>query len=430
MKTAAVAGRQFLRLLRLLIGKPLGMVGIFLLRHAFIPLYRLGVLVNNRLRKTLAASRSVFLLPVTTRYAIHAVVVLTMIFVVTNNVYGRETTADEFGRTALASHLVDTQETDIVETIESVDINNQNVLSETGAVAARGVSDNLELALNDSGISQGSIVKPSLTGSAQSLAFDTVEYYIVQGGDTIGSIAEDFGVTQDTILKENNLSATSLIQPGQKLTVIVTDSGQAASHRVKKGETLDKIAKTYGVTGESIVAFNELADASQIQEGDVLIIDGGKKPEEIKPRVTVPSNTGSRVGQFFSPSTTTEKGGNSGGSLGWPARSRRVNRGVVSGHVALDIDGDVGNPIFSADSGVVASAGWGRGYGLHVIVNHGNGLQTLYAHMKTSYVKAGQSVGRGEALGEIGLTGWTTGAHVHFETRSGGRAINPWNYLR
>lgn len=385
--------------------------------------------MHLRLRKTLAASRSVLLFPVTTRWAIHAVVVLTMVFVVTNNVYGREVTADVYGQTALASRLVNTQENDIVETIESVDVNNQTVFSEIGSVASRGATDNLDIALSEGGISQGSVVKPSLTGSAQSLAFDTVEYYIVEPGDTIGTIAENFGVTQDTILKENNLSPTSLIQPGQKMTVIVTTSGQAASHRVKKGDTIDKIAKSFGVTSESIIAFNELADASQIQEGDVLIIEGGTKPEEAKPRITVPKNSGSRVGQFFSPSTTTEKGSGSG-NLGWPARSRRVNRGVVSGHIALDIDGDVGNPIFSADSGVVASAGWGRGYGLHVIVNHGNGFQTLYAHMKTSYVKAGQSVDRGEALGEIGLTGWTTGAHVHFETRSGGRAINPWNYLR
>ncbi|KKS21623.1 MAG: Peptidase M23 family protein, partial [Candidatus Roizmanbacteria bacterium GW2011_GWC2_41_7] len=100
-------------------------------------------------------------------------------------------------------------------------------------------------------------------------------------------------------------------------------------------------------------------------------------------------------------------------------------------HMALDIANRAAPDVYAAEAGTVSLATcYQWGYGCHIIVDHGNGMQTLYAHLSSFYVSAGQSVGRGDALGRMGSTGRSTGTHLHFEVRNGGVAINPWNYLQ
>ena len=114
----------------------------------------------------------------------------------------------------------------------------------------------------------------------------------------------------------------------------------------------------------------------------------------------------------------------------WPTPSRRLNQYFKFRHTGIDIDGDVGSPVYAADSGVVESVVYARyGYGYHVVINHGGGRETLYAHNSKIFVKPSKSVKRGQSIAAIGLTGRTTGAHLHFEVIMNGGKRNPLSYL-
>ena len=129
-----------------------------------------------------------------------------------------------------------------------------------------------------------------------------------------------------------------------------------------------------------------------------------------------------------------------GGKLAWPcpASSRitsqygyRILFGVRDFHTGIDIGASTGTNIVAGESGTVilASYGWNGGYGNYIIVNHGNGLTTRYAHASKLYVSVGQTVSRGQVIGAVGSTGNSTGPHLHFEVRQNGSHKNPLNYL-
>jgi len=131
------------------------------------------------------------------------------------------------------------------------------------------------------------------------------------------------------------------------------------------------------------------------------------------------------------------------------SRGGKVNFGVVQGkrissyygwrihpitgrrkfHDGLDIAANTGNPVYVYTDGKVVQAGWNGGYGLSILVDHGNGLQTRYAHLSKIYVKVGQKVKTGERIGAVGSTGNSTGPHLHFEVIKNGQTKNPLNYI-
>jgi murein DD-endopeptidase MepM/ murein hydrolase activator NlpD len=120
----------------------------------------------------------------------------------------------------------------------------------------------------------------------------------------------------------------------------------------------------------------------------------------------------------------------------WPMSSFTITtyfgrRGVFQRfHTGIDLAAPTGTPIYAARAGQVDTAGWSRfGYGLHVILDHGGAQETLYGHMSRIAVRPGQWVARGELIGYVGSTGWSTGPHLHFEVRVGGAARNPMAYL-
>ena len=98
-------------------------------------------------------------------------------------------------------------------------------------------------------------------------------------------------------------------------------------------------------------------------------------------------------------------------------------------HAGVDINANSGDPIYAADSGTVAIATYSSSYGYYVVINHGGGNSTLYAHMSSMAVSAGDTVTQGQVIGYVGSTGWSTGPHLHFETRSGGSTVDPMTYF-
>ena len=251
---------------------------------------------------------------------------------------------------------------------------------------------------------------------------DSVVTYLVQPGDTISSIANKFDVSIDTIRWQNDLKSIDAIKPGDKIEVPPV-TGMV--HKVKRGETVYSIAKKYGVTAQQIInwPFNSYSndETFALAAGQVLIVPDGVKPAEIlwDPKRYVAQTTPSAgavsaTGQFI-----------------WPAAGTITQR-YVWYHRAIDIANSSAPPILAADSGRVILAGWpdNVGYGNRVLIDHGNGLQTMYAHLSGISVSEGQTVNRGDVIGRMGSTGRSTGTHLHFEIRTGGGLVNPLEYLR
>jgi len=241
--------------------------------------------------------------------------------------------------------------------------------------------------------------------------------YQVRQGDTLASLAKKFGISVESIKWSNNLKS-DLIKPGQLLK-IPPDEGIV--HKVAVGESVYSIAKKYNVPAQNIVNFpmNEFADYNTfaLVPGQYLFVPGGKIVERETPKAP----------QFIAQIQAGVRGTS---NFVWPT-SGSVTQYPVWYHMALDIANPAAPPILAADSGTVVYAGclsWG--YGCHVVIDHGNGYQTLYAHLSRYTVEAGQAVSQGQVIGVMGSTGRSTGTHLHFEIRSGGQPLNPLNFLK
>lgn len=242
------------------------------------------------------------------------------------------------------------------------------------------------------------------------------ENYTVKGGDTLASISKTFGVSVDTVRWANNLTG-DVIKPGQTLKIPPVTG---VIHKVVAGETVYSIAKKYGVDAQNIVNFiwNDFADPDTfaLNAGQTLIVPGGVIRPEAAP-----------ASRFIA---SIQAGTRGSSNFIWPT-SGGITQYPVSYHMALDIANPAAPAVIAADSGTVVFAGcinWG--YGCHVIIDHGNGYQTLYGHLSQYTVEAGDSVSQGSQIGVMGSTGRSTGTHLHFEVRSGGALLNPLNFLK
>lgn len=251
---------------------------------------------------------------------------------------------------------------------------------------------------------------------------DEIIPYTVQKGDTISSIAQKFGVSEDTIKWENELDSDA-ITIGDTLSILPVTG---VAHKVAAGDTIYSIAKKYDINAQGIAdfPFNDFANPQtfSLVTGQIVIVPDGVKPEEqVKPQYTRQAFIAT------GPVTVTDAG------FTWPV-SGSLNQGYAWYHTGIDIGASVGVPVVAAQSGSVAqvfTSGWNGGYGTHVILSGDNGYTTLYAHMSGVNVSSGDRVVAGKTVvGWIGLTGRTTGAHLHFEVRSSGGNLNPLSFLR
>lgn len=241
--------------------------------------------------------------------------------------------------------------------------------------------------------------------------------HTVKSGDTLYGIAQKYKLNAETIMFANGLENNpDLLRLGQALTILPVDG---ILHTVKQGDTLDKIAKTYKATAAAIVnySWNKLNTSNPtITAGQKLIVPGGRKEIPVQ-----------RAQVYSGPVPANAKRGT--GRFVWPT-SGYVTQGYKSLHRALDIALAVGTPVKAADSGYVVVAGWSNaGYGNYIVIDHGNGYQTLYAHLSKIFVSVGQVVAQGTVIGNMGNTGRSTGPHLHFEIRKNGVQLNPLKNL-
>lgn len=256
-------------------------------------------------------------------------------------------------------------------------------------------------AIEASGTENEIFVDPGKSGTGQ------ISVYIVREGDTLGEIARIHGVSTNTIIWANSLK-NSKIKEGQEL-VILPISG--VRHVVKSGDTLKSLATKYKADIEDILSYNGLESGAKIKTGDVIIVPDGVVS------VTQGSIAKSSSKQSSAPSYV--------GFYLRPISGGKKSQGI-HGNNGVDLASSVGTPILaSADGKVILSrtGGYNGGYGTYVVISHTNGTQSLYAHMKENNVSVGEYVSQGQVIGTIGMTGRTTGPHLHFEIRG---AKNPF----
>jgi len=281
----------------------------------------------------------------------------------------------------------------------------------------------------------GTILDPGIASSlASSCGTNSTQIstYVVVPGDTISTVAHMFNVSTNTVLWANNLTGKSVLQPGQTL-VILPISG--INYVVKSGDSLQSISKKYGGDHASdilsdILDYNDMTINSKLTIGQKIIIPSAEiSASDIAPIKVV---TGSKAIYGTDPLLDNIKN--------WPAYPscnsatagcyylRPIQGGHISqklhGHNAVDLAAPVGTPIVASAEGTVIisriNGAWNGGYGNYVVISHSNGSQTLYAHMSAKsagLVKVGQRVNQGKLVGYIGMTGHTTGPHLHFEIR-------------
>ena len=264
-----------------------------------------------------------------------------------------------------------------------------------------------------------------------------VEKYTVVANDTLFIIAANFNLEPETILWGNPALADNpnTLSIGQELNILPING---ALRVVQPGDTIEKIATAFHGTVEDIANFpgNDLDPSDPVLvTGQNIIIPGGWR-DSIVWQLPVISRSSSGPS-----SNSGEPGACSGPFSGptgtftfvWPANNHYLSGTdyLPIGHPGIDIAAGMGAAIYASDTGVVVFAGWSyRGYGNLVIIDHGNGWQTAYAHLSQINVSCGGAIYQGQVLGLAGSTGNSTGAHLHFEMRSDtyGR-VNPWLYL-
>lgn len=311
--------------------------------------------------------------------------------------------------------------------VQQTYLDNLNAFKPQPTAVMTGPEDD---ALSEADLTRGgdAIRKPDLAATNRTKRQrNSIIDYVVGAGDTVSTIAANFGISVNTILWENDLSAYSLIRPGDKLDILPV-SGLA--HKVARGDTLAAVASKYGVDVKTVLEANKLASAEMLAVGQKLIIPGGKKTYYAANSRSSNANNISAVSiikDLLKPKDLRPAASN---KLAWPTVGARITQYFSWRHYAVDIANKTGTPVYATDTGVVEVAGWGRGYGNQIVIDHGGGRKSRYAHLFKFYVKKGEAVNKGEAIAAMGSTGYSTGSHVHFEYIINGVKYNPLNYLK
>lgn len=262
-----------------------------------------------------------------------------------------------------------------------------------------------------------SVVSGPLRVSTEEIDFpetDQISVYEVKKGDTLLDVAKLFGVSVNTIMWANDLKSKTLVKGDTLIILPIT----GIKHTVKKGDTVSLLAKKYKADADDIAKYNGITPEATLAIGDTILVPEGEIEiiQPVKPKTT--KTIKSRILDTYVNVTP-------GGFLTRPVLGGRRTQGI-HGHNGIDIAATPGTPVVAAASGraiVVKMGSYNGGYGNMIIISHEGGVQTLYAHLKESYITQGQSVTQGQTIGEVGNSGRSTGPHLHFEVRG---AKNPF----
>ncbi len=254
-----------------------------------------------------------------------------------------------------------------------------------------------------------------------------LQTYLVQRGDTPTSIADRFGIQVETILGGNpRLSEeSSLLQAGVEIIIMPIDG---VLHDVQPGDTLEGLAQLYGVPVDDIINYepNNLEFPYRLYPETQVVVPGAVREVFVWTPPDLSSVIGrtSREGSGVTPVVVGT------GTFRYPVNSRNFTQYFWFGHRGIDIALPIGNPVYASDTGTVTFAGWNiYGFGNLIVVNHGNGYETFYAHLDSINVVPGQIVYQGNVIGATGNTGNSSGPHIHFEIRRNATQQDPCWYI-
>ncbi|HSV30725.1 MAG TPA: LysM peptidoglycan-binding domain-containing protein [Atribacteraceae bacterium] len=301
----------------------------------------------------------------------------------------------------------------------------------------------------------------------------------VRSGESLWLISRIYGLSLRSIMEANSLNESSVLRVGMPLSIpvdaeegtsAVSTSVQAGresfTYTIEPGDSLWEISRKFGVNLQTLMSVNNLGNSSRLQINQILVIPGGQAPRQVADqtsreyeiyRVTagdslwsvsrrfrvslnqlmsvngLSQNSTIRIGQTLRiPAYISGNYGSRTERMAWPLNGRvssPYGRRGTGFHTGIDIPSPAGTPIRAAMSGVVSFSGWMRGYGRTVIIDHPNGIQTLYAHNQVNLVSRGQRVNQGDSIARVGMSGNATGYHSHFEIRRNGRHLDPMEFL-
>lgn len=279
---------------------------------------------------------------------------------------------------------------------------------------------------------------PVITDTTVSPALDPVTFqgrlpehefvrYVVERGDTPNAIADKFGIKPETLLGGNEFlaSESSLLQTGVELIILPIDG---VLHDVLPGDTLEGLAAKYDVPIDDIIAYapNQLAFPYRLYPGTQIVVPGAVRELFVWTPPQLSSNSSGTA--FWASQSQALVVGT--GTFVWPVGSRNFTQYFWYGHQAIDVGVPDGTPIYATDTGTVTYATWSSYcFGNLIVVNHGNGYESFYAHLSGFNVVAGQIVRQGQLIGWSGNTGCSSGPHLHFEIRVYGNRDDPCWYL-
>lgn len=271
-----------------------------------------------------------------------------------------------------------------------------------------------------------------------------VTTYTVQEGDTIFGISEKFSLEPETILWGNYSILQDnphALQPDQELNILPVDG---TYYEWQDGDGLNGVSTFFGVSPEDIINFpgnnldaETISDFTRpnIEPGTMLVVPGGRREFVSWSAPLGITREDPALARVLGPGACDPV---AGGAVGfgnyvWPTNKHYLSGfdySPKSNHWGIDLAGSEGEGVYATDAGVVVYSGWNNyGYGNMIMIDHGNGFQSLYAHLSDLYRFCGQSVGQGEGIGAIGSTGRSSGAHLHFEIMSATYKFNPFDVL-
>jgi murein DD-endopeptidase MepM/ murein hydrolase activator NlpD len=234
--------------------------------------------------------------------------------------------------------------------------------------------------------------------------------YKVKKGDSVSKIAAAHSLSLDAVIASNNISNARRLREGETLRIPNMDG---IPYIVKKGDNLSGISRSLGVPMEAILDANDL-QKDIITAGQLIFVPGARmRSEDLK----------LALGELF---IYPLRGARLTSPFGW--RNDPIS-GVRRHHAAIDLAAPTGTIVKAAMDGKVSSVGFNSTYGKYIILSHGNEYQTMYAHLNQVSVKQGDRVIQGVKIGEVGSTGYSTGPHLHFAIYKNGRPVNPLDFL-
>jgi LysM repeat protein len=422
---------------------PIVKIFSFVGKFVFIPIYRFLYFIKHNVVNIYAPAKSKFFYLLNKTYFIHVFAVILGCFIVVNNLAAQDIRSESFGEQTVVYAIIEKEDYEALTEERGFAQQSTKILSflddsstsdSTKGVLEADESDQMITDLTTTIEGGSAVIKPNIMQTIDSSELpseqpkrDSAFAYTVRDGETVTAISSKFNVSVETILWENGLGVRSLIRKGDVLSILPVSG---VSHKVVSGDTVGAIAKKYDIEKDEIVAFNGLFDEGDIKIGQRLVIPGGKKvsPYETGSKyVSRPTTQVSSVTKLFIPPSTSAAATS---GMFWPANARLISQYYSWRHKGLDIAAPTGTAIYAADNGTVTLSGWTSGYGNNLVVDHGNGVKTRYAHASKLYVSVGEKVAKGQTIMAMGSTGWSTGPHLHFEVVIGGVKKNPLSYIK